>query len=120
MICLGHPRKGRVAEGCCMLPHLGNWLDLAPAIHAFSWVPSLLAVHIADNVLAWPWLGGGWVLAATLVFFGAWRMRDEEIPRVALLTAAFFVASSIHVRLGPGSAHLLLGGLLGVVLGRRA
>src|SRR5262249_45446474 len=84
------------------------------------WPLSLLAVHIADGVLAWPWLGGGWGLAAGLACFGAWRIRDDEIPRVALLTAAFFVASSIHVRLGPGSAHLLLGGLVGVVLGRRA
>lgn len=80
----------------------------------------LLAVHIADNVLAWPWLGGGWLLAGVLVLIGAWRIRDDEIPRIALLTAAFFVASSIHVRMGPGSAHLLLGGLLGVVLGVRA
>ena len=27
---------------------------------------------------------------------GAWRVREEEIPRIALLTAAFFVASSIQ------------------------
>ncbi len=85
----------------------------------FSLLP-LLAVHIADNVLAWPWLGAGWLLTGLLVAVGAWRIRDDEIPRIALLTAAFFVASSIHVRLGPGSAHLLLGGLLGVVLGVRA
>jgi ABC-type Co2+ transport system permease subunit len=83
-------------------------------------ISPLLAVHIADNVLAWPWLAGGWVLMGVLILGGAWRIRDDEIPRIALLTAAFFVASSIHVRLGPGSAHLLLGGLLGVVLGVRA
>ena len=35
-------------------------------------------------------------------------------------TAAFFVASSIHVPIGPVRGHLLLNGLLGVVLGRRA
>jgi cobalt/nickel transport system permease protein len=80
----------------------------------------LVAVHIADNVLAWPWLAGGWLGTALLLLVGSWRMREEEIPRVALLTAAFFVASSIHVPLGPASAHLLLGGLLGVVLGVRA
>src|SRR5204862_3996264 len=38
----------------------------------------------------------------------------------ALLGAVFFVASSIHVKLGPSSVHLLLNGLLGVTLGRRA
>jgi cobalt/nickel transport system permease protein len=39
---------------------------------------------------------------------------------VALLTAAFFVASLVHVRVGPTSAHLLLNGLVGVLLGWRA
>src|SRR5437588_9406630 len=81
---------------------------------------TLWAVHISDGVLTGPWLGGGFVLAALLVFFGAWRIRDEEIPQVALLTAAFFVASLVHVRLGPTSVHLLLNGLLGLVLGVRA
>jgi cobalt/nickel transport system permease protein len=78
------------------------------------------AVHIADGVLSWPWLAGGFALSALLALLGAWRVRDEEVPRVALLTAAFFVASSIHLRLGPTSVHLLLNGLVGVVLGRRA
>lgn len=35
------------------------------------------------------------------------------------MTAAFFVASLIHVPIGPTSVHLLLNGLLGVVVGRR-
>ena len=48
------------------------------------------------------------------------RVRDEEIPRIALMTAAFFVASLIHVPVGPTSVHLLLNGLLGVIVGRRA
>ncbi len=48
------------------------------------------------------------------------RIEDVEIPRIALLTAAFFVASLIHVRAGPTSVHLLLTGLLGLILGRRA
>jgi cobalt/nickel transport system permease protein len=39
---------------------------------------------------------------------------------VALLTAAFFVASLVHIQVGPTSAHLLLNGLVGVVLGWRA
>jgi cobalt/nickel transport system permease protein len=80
----------------------------------------LLAVHISDGVLTAPWLAGGFGLAAVLALAGAWRIRDEEIPRVALLTAAFFVASLLHVPVGPSSAHLLLNGLVGVVLGWRA
>jgi cobalt/nickel transport system permease protein len=83
-------------------------------------VGPLWAVHIADGVLAAPWLLGGFVLAGLLAACAARRLRDEEIPRVALLAAAFFVASLLHVRLGPTSVHLLLNGLVGVVLGRRA
>ncbi len=80
----------------------------------------LLAVHLADGVLNWPWLAGGFAITAVLAWLGAWKIRDEEIPRVALLTAAFFVASQIHVRIGPTSVHLILNGLVGAILGWRA
>lgn len=80
----------------------------------------LLAVHISDGVLTAPWLLGGFAGAAVLALLGAWRIRDEEIPQTALLTAAFFVVTLIHVRVPPTSVHLLFNGLLGVILGRRA
>jgi cobalt/nickel transport system permease protein len=80
----------------------------------------LWAVHISDGILTWPWLTGGFAAAAALAWLGAWRIRDDEIAQVALLTAAFFVASLIHVPVPPTSVHLLLNGLVGVVLGRRA
>jgi ABC-type Co2+ transport system permease subunit len=78
------------------------------------------AVHISDGVLTTPWLVAGFVGMAALMLMGSRRVRDEEIPRIALLTAAFFVASLIHARVGPTSVHLLLNGLVGVVLGWRA
>lgn len=78
------------------------------------------AVHISANVLTVPWAAGGFAGMAALIGLGLWRLRDDEIPRIALLTAAYFIASSIHVPLGPTSAHLLLNGLVGVMLGRRA
>jgi cobalt/nickel transport system permease protein len=83
----------------------------------------LFAVHISDgNVLTPDWLVGGYLLAGILIVMGSWGIRDEEIPQVGLLTAAFFVVSLIRVPIPglPTSAHLLLNGLLGVVLGRRA
>jgi cobalt/nickel transport system permease protein len=80
----------------------------------------LWAVHIDDGFLAWPWWTGGFVLTGVLALLGAWRIRDEEIPQIAILTAAFFVASLIHVWVPPTSVHLLLNGLVGVILGRRA
>ena len=78
------------------------------------------AVHISDGVLTTPWIAGGFVVAALLALVGSFRIRDEEIPRIALLTAAFFVASLLHLRVGPTSVHLLLNGLIGVILGWRA
>jgi cobalt/nickel transport system permease protein len=80
----------------------------------------LLAVHLDGWMLGWPWLAGGYLLAALLTAAAAWRVRDEEVPRIALLTAVFFVAATIHVKIGPTPVHLLLAGLLGAVLGRRA
>jgi cobalt/nickel transport system permease protein len=84
-------------------------------------VAALFAIHLPDNVVTDPWWVGGFAVAALLTLDGAWGIRDEEIPRTAVLTAAFFVASLIHVPVPAGPrAHLLLNGLLGVVLGRRA
>ncbi len=81
----------------------------------------LFGVHISDGILRPEWEWGGFALAALLALYGAWGIREEEIPRVSLLSAAFFVSSLIHVPLPGGTtAHLLLNGLLGVVLGRRA
>lgn len=41
----------------------------------------------------------------------------DKLPRVAVLSAAFFVASLIHVPIGPVSAHLVLNGIVGLLLG---
>jgi cobalt/nickel transport system permease protein len=85
-------------------------------------MPPLLAVHISDGALDWPWIVGGWVVLASLLLVALWRVREEDVPRIGVLTAAFFVGSSIHIKLAivPTSVHLILNGLVGVVLGRRA
>lgn len=80
----------------------------------------LFAVHISDGVLTMPWLVGGFVAAFALLWLGTRRIHEEEIPRIAILAAAFFVSSSIHIRIGMTSMHLLLVGLVGVVLGIRS
>src|SRR5262249_23624457 len=80
----------------------------------------LFAVHISDGVLTTPWLAAGFAVAAILLALASWRVRDDEVPRIAILTAAFFVSSLIHIRLPMTSIHLLLTGLIGVVLGVRS
>ncbi len=79
----------------------------------------VFAVHISDGFLTTPWILGGYLVSAILLFFATRRIRDEEIPRIALLTAAIFVASSIHIPVPPSKVHLLLNGLAGVFLGVR-
>jgi cobalt/nickel transport system permease protein len=80
----------------------------------------LFAVHLADGVLSPEWIAAGFAGAAGLLLVALWRVREDEIPRIGLLAAAFFVGSSVHLKLGFTSVHLILNGLVGVVLGRRA
>lgn len=80
----------------------------------------LFAVHLSDGVVTGAWAAGGWAVAAALLAFGGRRLTEDEIPRLGVLTAAFFVASQVHLPAGGVSVHLLLNGLLGVVLGGRA
>ncbi|MCE9532054.1 MAG: CbiM family transporter [Planctomycetes bacterium] len=80
----------------------------------------LLAVHISEGVIAWPCLLLGFLASFALLAWSSRRIRPEEIPRIGLLTSAFFIASMIHVRVGPTSVHLILNALVGVILGGRA
>lgn len=77
-------------------------------------------MHLSDGILPAPVLVAGFVAAGAMGWWGARGLREEETPRVAVLTAAFFCASLVHFKVPPTSVHLLFSGLLGVVLGRRA
>jgi cobalt/nickel transport system permease protein len=82
----------------------------------------LLAVHLSDGAIADAWVAAGFAGGAVLLALAMWRMRESDVPRIGVLTAAFFVGSSVHIKLAivPTSVHLILNGLVGVVLGRRA
>ncbi len=73
--------------------------------------------HLVDGVLSPEVLAAGAVLAAAGVGLGLRAIDFERIPQTGVLGAAFFVASLIHVPVGPSSVHLILNGLLGIVLG---
>jgi cobalt/nickel transport system permease protein len=74
-------------------------------------------MHISEGVLTPQVLVAGAAVAAAGTAVGLKKMDYEKIPKVAVLTAAFFVASLIHVPIGPTSVHLTLNGLLGLLLG---
>jgi cobalt/nickel transport system permease protein len=73
--------------------------------------------HIPDGVLSAPVLVAGALVSGGLVAWGLRRLDYERLPQAAVLSAAFFVASLLNVPVGPGSVHLLLNGLMGLLLG---
>ena len=77
-------------------------------------------VHISDGVLPPAMLAAGFLLTALLLYYSLRGIKAEEIPKVSLITAAIFVASLVHFPVGPTSVHLIMNGLAGILLGRRA
>lgn len=73
--------------------------------------------HIPDGVLSAPVLIGGGVVSTALLGVAIRRLDYDRIPQAAILAAVFFVASLVHIPIGPTSVHPLLGGLMGLVLG---
>lgn len=74
-------------------------------------------MHISEGVLSPAILIAGAALTIVGVAIGLKKMDYVKIPTVAVLSSAFFVASLIHVPIGPVSAHLILNGLVGIILG---
>lgn len=62
-------------------------------------------------------LVAGGVLAFAGTAIGLKKIDYDRIVHVAILASAFFVASLIHVNLGPSSVHLILNGVVGLLLG---
>ncbi|MBT8354287.1 MAG: cobalt transporter CbiM, partial [Desulfofustis sp.] len=74
-------------------------------------------MHISEGILSAPVLLGGASLTAVGTMIGLKKLDLDRIMEVSMLTATFFVASLIHVPIGPASIHLVLSGLLGIILG---
>ena len=77
-------------------------------------------MHIADGVLPVSVAIGGYVLTLAGVGLSLRRVDSRDLPKIAVVTSAFFVASLIHVPLGPTSVHLILPGIVGALLGPAA
>jgi len=74
-------------------------------------------MHIVDGALSNPVVIGGAVAAAGGIAVGLKSLDIDRIPTAGVLSASFFVASLIHVPIGPSSVHLILNGLAGLLLG---
>ncbi len=74
-------------------------------------------MHISEGVLSGPVLISGGIIAATGTYIGLKNIDLEHIANVGILSATFFVASLIHINIGPSSVHLILNGIIGLLLG---
>lgn len=77
-------------------------------------------MHISEGILSPAVLIGAAAITAAGVAGGMKNLEQREIPTIGILSAAFFVASLIHVPAGPVSVHLVLNGLVGLILGWKA
>lgn len=74
-------------------------------------------MHIVDGALSNAVVIGGGIAAAGGIAMGLRSLDIDRIPTAGVLSASFFVASLIHVPIGPSSVHLILNGLAGLLLG---
>lgn len=77
-------------------------------------------MHISDGVLPTAVVIGTFAAGAALTAWSTHQTRGDDLPKVAVATASFFVASLVHVPLGPTSVHLLIPGIVGILLGPSA
>ncbi len=78
-------------------------------------------MHIPDILPAQVCVGG-YAIAGGVTWYVLKQIHktadpQEQVPKAALLAAAFFVGSSINIPVPPVSVHLVLNGLLGALLG---
>ena len=74
-------------------------------------------MHISEGILSGSVLISGAALTAAGTAIGLKKLDYEQIAKAGILSAAFFVASLIHVPIGPASVHLILNGIVGLLLG---
>jgi len=79
-------------------------------------------MHIPDGILPLPVTAAGYAVTAATTWYSIRKINQkenprEDVPKASLMTAAFFVASWIHIPVPPTSVHLVLNGLLGALLG---
>lgn len=74
-------------------------------------------MHIVDGALSTEIVIGGAILTSVGLGLGLKKLDVERIPAAGILSATFFIASLIHVPIGPSSVHLILSGMAGLILG---
>ncbi len=74
-------------------------------------------MHISEGYLSGPVLITGAALSAAGTAVGLKRLDYDRIAQAGILASAFFVASLVHVPIGPANVHLIMNGIVGLLLG---
>lgn len=75
-------------------------------------------MHISDGVLSIEVASSLGIVSLALCAYSIKSIKSENISLVAAMSALFFIASFIHIPLGPTQIHLLLIGVIGLFLGK--
>lgn len=81
---------------------------------------NLILEGVTDNDGLFSQESAGEDVQAVIELLKAQNSKLEEMPKLAVMTAAFFVASLIHIPFGPTSVHLIIPELTGAILGPSA
>lgn len=74
-------------------------------------------MHLSDGIINGDVCLSGYVVSVLITTYSLKKIPTEDIPKIAVVTSAFFIASLIHIKIGPSSVHLVLNGLAGILLG---
>ncbi len=74
-------------------------------------------MHISDGILSSEVIISTSIISLGFVLYSLRNLKNRSIAIVSAMSAIFFIASFIHIPLGPTQIHLVLIGVLGIILG---
>lgn len=77
-------------------------------------------MHLADGVLSPIMVATTYALAVGGTAYALKDTKEDDVPKIALMSGTFFAASLISIPIPPSSVHPLLCGLIGIILGKKS
>lgn len=74
-------------------------------------------MHISDGILSSEVVIATSIIGAGLVLYSLKNLKNKNIALLSAMSAIFFIASFIHIPLGPTQIHLVLIGVIGILIG---
>lgn len=74
-------------------------------------------MHISDGILSSEVIITSSMVSLGFLLYSLKNLKNSNIAIVSAMGAIFFIASFIHIPLGPTQVHLVLLGVIGIILG---